>query len=233
MAYYYYNDAAFQPIPDLYYDQQELPSPPSATSSNIISTPPPLDWQPWATAEQKPELYQPIWPEYDWMCEPQEHSQALDPSSILFSSYEQPPAQEQPPAPPSGTAFFEPSHTTPPHPAPRTSPPAPEPDQTPLKLHQPRPSRRIPIVSLSRLALACDEFQIHPKEPSAISGEVNHLPFRTAPSKSYHPMAYHSSNQFNKQSSHLKNDIYGTGFPGNTGRLTQCSCGCMAPYTCQ
>lgn len=34
--------------------------------------------------------------------------------------------------------------------------------RTPITLHQPRPSRRIPIVSLSELALACDDFAQSP-----------------------------------------------------------------------
>lgn len=38
--------------------------------------------------------------------------------------------------------------------------------RTPFTLHQPRPSRRIPIVSLSELALACDDFAQSPSMQS-------------------------------------------------------------------
>ncbi|KAF9469687.1 hypothetical protein BDZ94DRAFT_1243024 [Collybia nuda] len=38
--------------------------------------------------------------------------------------------------------------------------------RTPITLHQPRPSRRIPIISLSELALACDDFAASPPTQS-------------------------------------------------------------------
>lgn len=234
MPNYYYND---YPVPDLYYDQQELPSPPSATSSNVITTPP-LDWQPWnASGSQKSDL---MWSLEDpWLLDehtPQQQQQipALDPNSILFSSYQQPaPPQSVPSA--SGTRYVSPAATML-TPSSTTTPAmaASQPSQASLKLHQPRPSRRIPIVSLSKLALACDDFQMRPKEPRELpnhfSGEAGPLPFRTTPSKPYHPMAYY---QYNTQYTQPKYDLYGTAFPGNTARLTQCSCGCMTPSTCQ
>jgi hypothetical protein len=257
-------------LPDLYYDQYELPSPPSATSSNMISTPP-LDWaQPWVSIETKPASYQqepwqssplvserpmvhPTDTHCNWIYQ-QQQSGALEPSSILFSSYQQPHTysssllsssshalqtqfvspgaalSSSAPLSVSATTTVSPSALTlhpavsPPHPAPVTS-------QVSLKLHQPRPSRRIPIVSLSKLAMACDDFRINPqpKAPKETPSAQVNLPFGTNPSKPYHPMAYHSSNQFINQSIHPKNDIYGTPFPSGA---TNNTCGCMTPYAC-
>ncbi|KAF8203917.1 hypothetical protein BJ912DRAFT_218614 [Pholiota molesta] len=93
-------------LPDLYYDQYELPSPPSATSSNMISTPP-LDWaQPWVSIETKPASYQqepwqssplvserpmvhPTDTHCNWIYQ-QQQSGALEPSSILFRATNSP-----------------------------------------------------------------------------------------------------------------------------------------------
>ncbi|KAF9486360.1 hypothetical protein BDN70DRAFT_987937 [Pholiota conissans] len=200
-------DSAYD-LPDLYYDHHDLPSPPSATSSNIISTPP-LDWQqPWLSDEvsyqqqQQQQQQQPPWQssplvaarpmvhpidtECNWIYQ-QQHSGALEPSSILFSSYKQPhhassslslsstihssqARQTQTHASgfisssgaalPSSSPLSAPTTVSPSaltlYPSAAVSPPyqGTSASTTSLKLHQPRPSRKIPIVSLSELATA-------------------------------------------------------------------------------
>lgn len=112
-------------------------------------------------------------------------------------------------------------------PSPRLpSPPA----QQPLVIHQPRPYRRIPIISLTQLASACEEADNNRiQSDSALSPlPFEYLDFHTDPSP---PGLHQSLSQYTlpgpASSQALKSQ------PGKTkDRSIFCSCGCMEHYIC-
>ncbi|KAF8641195.1 hypothetical protein AX17_000830 [Amanita inopinata Kibby_2008] len=80
------------------------------------------------------------------------------------------------------------------------SPPLPSPTiqvQRPLVLHQPRPYRRIPIISLSQLASACDEQKTTTLQPNSLSPlpvdcldyTIDHLQKRASTAAAHKPSA--------------------------------------------
>jgi hypothetical protein len=107
------------------------------------------------------------------------------------------------------------------------------PVQAPLKLHQPRPSRRIPIVNLDRLASACEGSPInaHPKDFTWSENTLSpldldchsSLPSQCAPVQQSIPS---TSNQLQALSSHRQ---FGTN--QETEKVILCGCGCMESYT--
>ncbi|KAF8807989.1 hypothetical protein BYT27DRAFT_7190084 [Phlegmacium glaucopus] len=110
-------------------------------------------------------------------------------------------------------------------------------NQAPLKLHQPRPSRRIPIISLSNLASACDDFAIstHVKEPKRQASEEVPSPVSTGFNRVSYPVADGRNNQHLKYMLYPANDMYSptfaAGFDGHCGKAILCNCGCMESYT--
>jgi hypothetical protein len=109
-----------------------------------------------------------------------------------------------------------------------------------LKLHQPRPSRRIPIISLSNLASACDDITNQVQEPKRHASEEAPFPlsldFNTISSMLSLPavdggntlqhlkyMPYPTSNVYSP--------TYGVGYDGHAGKAILCNCGCMESYT--
>lgn len=125
----YMSDQAAIPsdLPDLYYDQ-DLPSPPSATSSNIISTPPPDLLTPW---QQTKSNYSPSYPTPPWQSSPliscqeshpavppidtncnwKDHAASIEPSVLFITSEEFDPGQQFHPYPFSYPQSY--SHTQP------------------------------------------------------------------------------------------------------------------------
>ncbi|KAF5312137.1 hypothetical protein D9619_002723 [Psilocybe cf. subviscida] len=126
--------------------------------------------------------------------------------------------------------------------------PSPPPTATPpLKIHQPRPSRRIPIISLSHLASTCDTYPIYPppQEPTGgISAEVKPAVAtlgrsRRQDTKPYLPITSHRANaQFksSRQQSQSSHRVYHPHFSVGTntgpGQVAQCPCGCMQSFIC-
>lgn len=268
-------------LPDLYYDQ-DLPSPPSATSSNIIFTPPPDRLTPW---QQTKSNYNPSYPTLPWQSSPLiscqgsrptvapidtsfnwgDQAAGVEPSMLFATSEEFDLGQQFHPYPLSylhayshtkhNTSFEQSSSSSaassavsshhpytdgsvPPNPSPISSS-NPSPCQPPLKLHQPRPSRRIPIISLSKLASACDTFPVQTpaKDPRGrVSGDV--------PS----PLSFQPSNSSSMLQSHRTitqgpntrieppstSSIYTPTFPWGThddqGKVLSCNCGCQESY---
>jgi len=273
-------------LPDLYYDQ-DLPSPPSATSSNIISTPPP-DWlTPWQQPESKHNpnnfayLTPSMWPSLpliscqggrptvapiDTNLNWKDQAAGVEPS-ILFAASEdssdmgeklhlyplsysqthfitQPNIRfEQLSSSAALTSYHSPSDVSPPappHPSPVSSNPSPS--QPPLKLHQPRPSRRIPIISLSKLASACDAFPLQspPKDPRGRVSEEITAPLSTqssgslSMSQSHRKITQDRSTWIKLPSLHPTSSIYTPIFPcgthGDEGNVLSCNCGCQESY---
>jgi len=113
--------------------------------------------------------------------------------------------------------------------------------QAPLKLHQPRPSRRIPIISLSNLASACDDFAISTRvqEPNRHASEQPPSPlsldYNRASSMLSLPAADGGNTQQLKYMLYPISDVYsptfGVGFDGHSGKAILCNCGCMESYT--
>ena len=110
-------------------------------------------------------------------------------------------------------------------------------NQAPLKLHQPRPSRRIPIISLSKLASACDDLTTtHVQEPKRHSSEeALSLEFNKVRSMLSFPAVDGGNTQHLKYMVYPTNDMYsptyGLGFDGHLGKAILCNCGCMESYT--
>lgn len=124
---------------------------------------------------------------------------------------------------------------------PSTSP-SQSPNQPPLKLHQPRPSRRIPIVSLSDLASACDNpLTNHVQDPKrnaeeeALSVPPLSLDFNGVSSMLSLPAVDGGNTQHLKYMLYPTSDVYsptyGVGFDGHSGKAILCNCGCMESYT--
>ena len=121
--------------------------------------------------------------------------------------------------------------------------------RTPITVHQPRPSRRIPIISLSELASACDDFSMSSASPG---GKVSH---RKPPQDLLSPLATSASSKYTSSYSPTypsfsdEMGIEGTPFPvpfsfeekntftipthpyTDSGEVVTCSCGCMESYT--
>ncbi|KAF9444601.1 hypothetical protein P691DRAFT_332879 [Macrolepiota fuliginosa MF-IS2] len=92
--------------------------------------------------------------------------------------------------------------------------PLPPPIQPPpsLPLHQPRPSRRIPIISLSQLASACDGTETTPQPKLMTTHKLGKEISWDAP----------YSTDFGQ--ARFVQEVNGV------GRFVQCSCGCMESY---
>jgi hypothetical protein len=116
------------------------------------------------------------------------------------------------------------------------------PNQPPLKLHQPRPSRRIPIISLSNLASACDDhLDTHVQDPErnaseeALSIPPLSLDFNRVSSMLSLPAVDGGNTQHLKYMLYPTSDVYsptyGVGFDGHSGKAILCNCGCMESYT--
>ena len=112
-------------------------------------------------------------------------------------------------------------------------------NQPPLKLHQPRPSRRIPIISLSNLASACDDLATHVQEPKRHASEEAPFPLsldfnRIPPMMS--PPAVDGGNTHQLKymlypTSNVYSPTYGVGYDGHFGKAILCNCGCMESFT--
>ena len=112
-------------------------------------------------------------------------------------------------------------------------------NQPPLKLHQPRPSRRIPIISLSNLASACDDIDTQAQEPKRHASEEapfplsfdfnrisNTLSFAAVDGGNTHHLKY-----MPYPTSNVYSPTYGVGYDGHSGKAILCNCGCMESYT--
>ncbi|KAF8963924.1 hypothetical protein BDZ97DRAFT_1818602 [Flammula alnicola] len=231
-------------LPDLYYDQ-DLPSSPSASSSNMICTPP-LHWQtswPSTNPKYEPHIippYLPLWQspplgsgrtihptvdpidtDLNWMYQ-QQQADAEQPS-IFFPAYDDyDPLHQSRPRSPSCSHAISGTQTL------AFASPSSALSLSPL-------SDTVAPSALTLVPPASFPHPSRPKEPrDRVSGEVN-----GRSSKSYPPMARHhdSSNQFNTQSLYLPSHTYGPIFslgpPSYPGTMTQCHCGCMGQYICQ
>ena len=100
----------------------------------------------------------------------------------------------------------------------------------PIKLHQPRPSRRIPIISLDRLASACEEESIRARRKEHRSHSHSHSPLplsRPSHSTSYRPRNHHHLQQaFPAPHNYSSNILPVT----NQEKVLICKCGCMESY---
>ncbi|KDR85617.1 hypothetical protein GALMADRAFT_374359 [Galerina marginata CBS 339.88] len=101
--------------------------------------------------------------------------------------------------------------------------------QPPLKLHQPRPFRRIPIVSLSNLASACDDFAIpsHTRKPNPRNAPAVDLDSGAHSSlSSFAGTAYPSSHYCNKGYFYPTNYVYSSALTLRDGvPVIMCPCG--------
>ncbi|PPQ77006.1 hypothetical protein CVT25_014823 [Psilocybe cyanescens] len=257
-------------LPELYYDQS-WPSPPSATSLNMVSTPSP-DWQmSWQPSEPKYIPNEPLYLPSQWQasfvgpnqasrptiapidtnCSWKNYNQkAAEPTVILdsfddLSTTRQIPSSSYPQTSFDNKLITDFGHSAPsvfssPQSANMSHPALPEPlpispsscppttGQAPLKLHQPRPSRRIPIISLSDLAYACDRLPIHSKEPNTNAPETK-LPTSRSSMSSFTGVMDPSSNQFTTRSFPTTNGpgaYKSTLQVGSTLKVIVCSCGC-------
>ena len=112
-------------------------------------------------------------------------------------------------------------------------------NQPPLKLHQPRPSRRIPIISLSNLASACDDIANQVQEPKRHASEEAPFPlsldFNRISSMLSLPAVDGGNTHHLKYmlypTSNVYSPTYGVGYDGHSGKAILCSCGCMESYT--
>ena len=114
--------------------------------------------------------------------------------------------------------------------------------RTPITLHQPRPSRRIPIISLSELASACEDFPGSPKRTSTDQKPSQRLPpplqindFLTncASMSSPHHSTF-TSNPFRSQFvPEIKNTYTAPTYlvGEDSEEVVFCSCGCRESYT--
>ncbi|KAK2461503.1 hypothetical protein APHAL10511_005966 [Amanita phalloides] len=116
------------------------------------------------------------------------------------------------------------------------SPPSPLPSmpaQPPLIIHQPRPYRRIPIVSLSQLASACEEFDNRPPQQNTLSPlPFEYLDFNFDPSSTgihqpltHPPFPPSAAAAFNAYRSPMM-------LAKTSDRTILCPCGCMGHYIC-
>ncbi|KAJ3575233.1 hypothetical protein NP233_g1243 [Leucocoprinus birnbaumii] len=90
-----------------------------------------------------------------------------------------------------------------------------------LPLHQPRPSRRIPIVSLSRLASAAEKMDTT-RRPNVSRQRKDSSP-RIAHSSNVRPTPYFRSERDRSYVTVSRED-------SAAGRFVQCNCGCMKSY---
>jgi len=109
--------------------------------------------------------------------------------------------------------------------------------QVPIKLHQPRPSRRIPIVSLDELASVSENFILPPHKTCHLANSpveaLSPLPL------DFHHQSFESNHaRICEGGSQSKNDIFCPKFsmlrPPDGGEPCQvilCACGCMETYT--
>ena len=112
-------------------------------------------------------------------------------------------------------------------------------NQSPLKLHQPRPSRRIPIISLSNLASACDDLTTQVQEPKRHASEEALFPlsldFNRISSMLSLPAVDGGNTHHLKYMLYPTSDVYsptyGVGYDGHSGKAILCNCGCMESYT--
>jgi hypothetical protein len=115
--------------------------------------------------------------------------------------------------------------------SPYIPPPVPVPvQQHPIKLHQPRPSRCIPIISLSDIASACDS------DSDGTADSPQHSPFDHFPSSSLDDYNY----QPHALRTETRTDFLFTGEIGpykdhsstlaTTQQVIKCTCGCMGSY---
>ena len=154
-------------------------------------------------------------------------------SSNLTADSSTLPALRLPPITPS-SSILDPYTTTPP-----SQPPATTTNQAPLKLHQPRPSRRIPIISLSNLASACDDFV----SPTHIQESKRHVSEARSPLSDFNrvssmlslPAVDGGNTQHLKYMLYPTSDVYSptfrVDFDGHSGKAILCNCGCMESYT--
>jgi hypothetical protein len=209
-------------LPDLYYEYRPE-TPPSSTSSEIISTPPsvpapllPLTWESAAYTHNSschPNALMGLMDTYMVCYEcPKEGSCAC--VAQHGAKQETPPhTMSYPQHFPLSTDFVSPSDTF--H-GPRV--PIPTPSSTPRspsspKLYQPRPSRRIPIVNLNELASACETFQ----PGSDLRASDRNYP-------SYQSPKQPSTGLF----APIRSPVVKQG--SSEGRILLCSCGCMESY---
>jgi len=252
-------------LPDLYYEYGGLPTPPSASTSNMICTPP-LEWQtPWQPTLVKGGAHnvQSNWPSspinpiqgvgrpmiapidtsFDWA-----HSKPFyGEASGLFAGLDdfgEEPYMEKPPSylQSQGLLLTQPVtsfNLTPPRQLPETVSPsalsngpstslsyAPSTAQAPLKLHQPRPSRRIPIISLDQLASACDNNSMKSFREEPLSPLPLDLSSRPPLPSKYH---YQLQRSFPPTS-----NSYTTNIPTVSNhemeKVLTCECGCREAY---
>lgn len=101
--------------------------------------------------------------------------------------------------------------------------------QPPLIIHQPRPYRRIPIISLSQLASACDDIvtKPSPKQTALSPLPFEYLDFNIEPLSAgvRQPQIYPYLSPCNAYKSP-------TMVPKNSDRTILCPCGCMGHYIC-
>ena len=101
--------------------------------------------------------------------------------------------------------------------------------QPPLIIHQPRPYRRIPIVSLSQLALACDDIVT---KPSPKQTTLSPLPFEYLDFNIEPPSAAVRQPQIYPYLSPCNAYKSPTMVAKASDRTILCPCGCMGHYIC-
>jgi len=211
-------------LPDLYYEYG-LDASPSSSSSEISSTPPllPSTWDFTEPAYSFTPTYHPNTPmglsTTEMTCY---ESPAMGEASGVRMTLTQyrakgheilPHTMTHPQSSSLTTAFVSPADTLLGPCAPISTPPS----QSSPKLHQPRPSRRIPIVDLNELASACDTFHPNSQGNDRIECDSLYPPYQ------WLKQPYPISEPVVKQGSSVTSEE----------RILLCSCGCMESYRLQ
>jgi len=209
-------------LPDLYYDYG-LEASPSTSSSEMIPTPP-------LTLDFTEPGFPLILPNLTIGTAIYYESFVIGQGSMGWHSAKRQVTAPQVPHPhevdfPLTTCFVSPLDTLLGPCVPSNNTPCPIPSsQSPPKLHQPRPSRRIPIVNLDKLASACETS--HP--PSLLGGDHKR-------SESYSRVPYQWPKQLSPQPfDPISESIARQGLPATSeARVPLCLCGCMESYRLQ
>jgi hypothetical protein len=101
------------------------------------------------------------------------------------------------------------------------SPPPTQPSPS-LPLHQPRPSKRIPIISLSRLALACEDLEA--------SQTVSHRNRNETASSNLYFSDFGAPRDLDRHQTRERRTVAELRDDDRLGRVVRCSCGCMESY---
>ncbi|KAF9531827.1 hypothetical protein CPB83DRAFT_847896 [Crepidotus variabilis] len=244
-------------LPDLLYDY-DLGTPPSATSSDLLYTPP-QEWHPASNPPARTTVNAQSHSPHSW------HSTIPGPGHVYGApdkcDYHPPPGTENIPGgqndmfdghqkhkttmyphdllltqplsrPPSNTVA-----PTAPHLNPPTSVNPGLYSQVPLELHQPRPSRRIPIVNLDRLASVCEYNRSNKRGSRAPENCLSSLDSTNTRSRPFQwPTQFRTPSQRSRLHipqlvhSNAQQPTYHSSSTFQQSEVILCGCGCMESF---